>query len=65
MSQPFVLFCIPTVDEGAEVALGRNIFVTRPDNFDQLRRFPGRILSGLSPTGPYDAVAHRAARSRP
>ena len=43
---PVVIFCIPTVDEGAEVALGRNIFLTRPDNFDQLRRFLGRVLSG-------------------
>jgi CheY-like chemotaxis protein len=51
---PVVVFCIPTVDEGAEVALGRNVFVTRPDNFDQLRRFLGRILSGLSASGPYD-----------
>jgi CheY-like chemotaxis protein len=48
---PVVFFCMPTVDEGAEVALGRNVFVTRPDNFDQLRRFLGRLLSGPSPSG--------------
>jgi CheY-like chemotaxis protein len=47
---PVVIFCIPTVDEGAEVALGRNVFVTRPDNFDQLRRLLGRLVPGLSPS---------------
>ena len=48
---PVVIFCVPTVDEGAEIALGRNVFVTRPDNFDQLRRLLGRVLYGLSPSG--------------
>jgi CheY-like chemotaxis protein len=47
---PVVIFCIPTIDEGAEVALGRNVFVTRPDNFDQLRRLLGRLVPGLSPS---------------
>ena len=41
---PVVVFCIPTVDEGAEVAIGNNIYITRPDNFDQLRAFLGRLL---------------------
>ncbi len=41
---PVVVFCIPTVDEGAEVAIGNNVYVTRPDNFDQLRAFLGRLL---------------------
>jgi hypothetical protein len=45
-----VIFCVPTVDEGAEIALGRNVFVTRPDNFDQLRRLLGRLLYGISPS---------------
>jgi CheY-like chemotaxis protein len=45
-----VIFCVPTVDEGAEVAVGRSVFVTRPDNFDQLRSFLGRILSGVDPS---------------
>ena len=45
---PVVIFCVPTVDEGAEVALGRNVYVTRPDNFDQLRGLLGRLLYGLS-----------------
>jgi DNA-binding response OmpR family regulator len=41
---PVVVFCIPVVDEGAEVAIGCNVYVTRPDNFDQLRAFLGRLL---------------------
>jgi len=39
-----VVFCVPTLDEGAEVAIGNNIYLTRPDNFDQLRAFLGRLL---------------------
>jgi CheY-like chemotaxis protein len=41
---PVVIFCIPTLAEGAEAAVGRNIYVTRPDNFDQLRDFLQRRL---------------------
>lgn len=41
---PVVVFCIPIVDEGAEVAVGEAIYVTRPDNFDQLRAFLRRLL---------------------
>ncbi len=43
-SVPVVVFCVPIVDEGAEVAIGNNVYVTRPDNFDQLRVFMGRLL---------------------
>src|SRR5262245_37118138 len=43
-SIPVVVFCVPIVDEGAEVAIGNNVHVTRPDNFDQLRAFIGRLL---------------------
>jgi len=41
---PVVIFCIQTVAEGAEVEIERNIYITRPDNFDQLRRFLIRLL---------------------
>ena len=41
---PVVVFCIPTIDEGAEVAIGNNVYVTRPDNFDQLRAFLALLL---------------------
>ena len=41
---PLVLFCIEDVGQGDEVAIGQNVYVTRPDNFDQLRRFLARLL---------------------
>src|SRR5690349_5285042 len=31
-SVPVVIFCVPTVAEGAEITIGKNIHVTRPDN---------------------------------
>ena len=43
-SVPVVLFCIEDVGEGDEVAIGQNVYATRPDNFDQLRRFLARLL---------------------
>ena len=46
---PIVIFCIPSIAEGAEIALGRNIYITRPDNFDQLRTFLKHLLRA-SPT---------------
>ena len=52
---PVVLFCSEAVGEGEEVALGNQVYVTRPDNFNQLRRFLGRLL----PT-PHPAPATRA-----
>ena len=45
---PVVVFCVPTIDEGAEICIGRNVWVTRPDNFDQLRAMLARlVLSSL------------------
>jgi DNA-binding response OmpR family regulator len=41
---PIVVFSVPTIEEGAEVPLGRNVYVTRPDNFDQLRGLIGRAI---------------------
>ena len=41
---PVVVFGVPTLDEGAEVDIGHNVYVTRPDNFDQLRALLGRLL---------------------
>ena len=43
-SVPVVVFSVPTIDEGAEIALGRNVHITRPDNFDQLRALLGRVI---------------------
>jgi DNA-binding response OmpR family regulator len=44
---PFVVFCFPGLDEGAELAAGYNVYMTRPDNFDQLRALIGRLLRKL------------------
>jgi two-component system response regulator MprA len=42
---PVVIYCMmEEVGEGAEVAIGQNVFVTRPDNFDQLRSLIARLL---------------------
>jgi hypothetical protein len=34
---PVVVFCIAEIDEGDEVAIGKNMYITRTDNFNQLR----------------------------
>lgn len=41
---PVVVFCIDEIAEGAEVSIGKNVHLTRPDNFDQLRSFFIRLL---------------------
>jgi DNA-binding response OmpR family regulator len=41
---PIVIFCSPTRPEGVEVEIGLDIYVTRPDNFDQLRALLRRLL---------------------
>jgi CheY-like chemotaxis protein len=41
---PVVLFCIDEVGQGDEVAIGRNVHITRPDNFNQLRSLLTRLL---------------------
>ena len=41
---PIVIFCTPTVAEGAEVELAGQVYLTRPDNFDQLRALLQRLL---------------------
>lgn len=41
---PVVLFGIAEIAEGEEVAVGENIYLTRPDNFNQLRALLARLL---------------------
>jgi two-component system response regulator MprA len=41
---PIVVFCIEELAEGDEVAIGQNVYVTRPDNFNQLRSLITRLL---------------------
>lgn len=47
---PLVIFCVQSVAEGAEVEVKRNVYVTRPDNFDQLRGLLRRLLEFPSTT---------------
>ena len=44
---PIVLFCVEDIGEGDEVAVGRNVHVTRPDNFNQLRGLLTRLLQQI------------------
>lgn len=39
-----VIFCVPTIPEGAEMEVDKNVYVTRPDNFNQLRELLHRLL---------------------
>jgi CheY-like chemotaxis protein len=39
-----IIFCVPTIPEGAEIEVKQNVYVTRPDNFDQLRDLLHRLL---------------------
>lgn len=41
---PVVIFCDEEIGEGDEVAIGQNVYVTRPDNFNQLRGLLTRLL---------------------
>jgi|SRR5271157_2475885 len=44
---PVVVLCATSLDEGAEVAVGNNIYLTRPDNFNQVRALLSRLLRKL------------------
>ncbi len=44
---PIVVFCNGEMDEGEEVAIGQNVFLTRPDNFNQLRGLITRLLNKI------------------
>ena len=44
---PVVVFCIEGLAEGEEVEIEENVYLTRPDNFNQLRRFIARLLNKI------------------
>jgi len=44
---PVVVFCIEGLAEGGEVEIEENVYLTRPDNFNQLRRFIARLLNPI------------------
>jgi two-component system, OmpR family, response regulator MprA len=44
---PVVVFCVEEIGEGEDVAIGQNVHVSRPDNFNQLRRLLTRLLQQI------------------
>jgi len=44
---PVIVFCIEGIAEGEEVEIEENVYITRPDNFNQLRRFIARLLNRI------------------
>jgi CheY-like chemotaxis protein len=44
---PVVVFCVDEIAQGEEVAIGENVHVTRPDNFNQLRSLLARLLDRI------------------
>jgi DNA-binding response OmpR family regulator len=42
---PVVIFCVEGVATGKEVPIGRNIYLTHLDNFNQLRAFFKQLLN--------------------
>ena len=44
---PVVVFCIAEIDEGAEVAIGKNVYITPPDTFNKLRTLLARVFTVL------------------
>ena len=51
---PVVVFCAQDIPEGEEVAIGGNVYLTNPDNFNQLRKLLARLLSEVSHGGMID-----------
>ena len=49
-----VVFWVEDIDEGEEVAIGGNVYLTRPDSFNQLRGFLARLLDGEALPGHVD-----------
>jgi two-component system response regulator MprA len=45
---PVMVFCVASLQEGAEVTIGSNVHMARPDNFNQLRNSLTRLLRGDS-----------------
>jgi len=45
---PIVGFDFDEIAAGAEVAIGKNVHITHPDNFNQLRDFIARLLRRIT-----------------
>ena len=44
---PVVVFCVDEIAQGDEIAIGENVHVTHPDNFNQLRDLLARLLQRI------------------
>ena len=44
---PVVIFCFDEIPEGAEVAIGKNVHIAQPDNFNQLRGLLSSLLQKI------------------
>jgi CheY-like chemotaxis protein len=44
---PVVIFCVESIAEGDDLAIGENVHISRPDNFNQLRRLLVRLLDEI------------------
>jgi CheY-like chemotaxis protein len=53
---PAVIFCVEGIAEGYEIAIGQNIHLTQPDNFNQLRGLLSRLLTRHQPAGGVQRV---------
>lgn len=51
---PVVVFCAQDIPEGEEVAIGGNVYLTNPDNFNQLRSLVAQLLPAVSYGGVTD-----------
>ena len=47
---PIVVFCFDEIAPGAEVAIGKNVHIAQPDNFNQLRGLLSRLLQRIPTT---------------
>ena len=45
---PIVVFGFDEIAAGAEVAIGENVHITHPDNFNQVRDFIARLLRRIT-----------------
>lgn len=73
-SLPVIVFCVEGIADGDEVAIGGNVHITRPDNFNQLRGLIARLLRNESNAGGQTAnelqpgiplfVSNRSTRTR-
>lgn len=53
---PVVVFCIEGLAEGEEAEIEENVYVTRPDNFNQLRRFIARLINRIQTPPKIEAI---------